>query len=250
MHSAGSATPVISLDHDRYDEACNAFSTLGFSEAQREECFVNIALVLQLGNLRFSPKGSGGEGGRRREEGEGCELANEKQLRVCAGLLQVDPSLLETCLCSRRVGGRGGAVEEMMLPRSAETAAAVRASMCMHIYSLVFGWVVEEINSLLAHPGEGARGIGLLDIFGFEDIGANSLAQLCINYTNEMLHHLFLNHVIKQEQEVRPPLLTLAAVLPSHLPIHPHHQSSPPPSCLPTLRLLPSFLPSSLLPNC
>ena len=72
------------------------------------------------------------------------------------------------------------------------------------MYEHLFTWIVQFINRKLG-PTNYRKGdstvIGVLDIYGFEIFDNNSFEQLCINYCNEKLQQLFIELVLKQEQE-------------------------------------------------
>jgi myosin heavy subunit len=72
------------------------------------------------------------------------------------------------------------------------------------IYSSLFTYIIKKVNfshcSTVRSDAKAASFVGILDIFGFEVLGVNSLEQLCINYTNECLQQLFYQHVFDREQ--------------------------------------------------
>ena len=62
------------------------------------------------------------------------------------------------------------------------------------LYVRLFDYVVHLINKLLSYSakvyGESVS-VGVLDIFGFENLGRNSFEQLCVNTANEQLNFYF-----------------------------------------------------------
>ncbi|KAH8067038.1 hypothetical protein JL720_12548 [Aureococcus anophagefferens] len=71
------------------------------------------------------------------------------------------------------------------------------------VYAAAFDDLVAKINGALAAGAgaDGASAIGLLDIFGFEVFGVNSLEQLLINYANEQLQSVFNDFIFELERE-------------------------------------------------
>ena len=82
------------------------------------------------------------------------------------------------------------------------------SSSIQAIYERLFTWIVSRVNACInVHDSSGYYNrykrtlIGVLDIYGFEIFDANSFEQFCINYCNEKLQQLFIELVLKQEQE-------------------------------------------------
>ena len=76
------------------------------------------------------------------------------------------------------------------------------------LYKRLFDFVVERINHHLTSTSSFAvhesppRQIGILDIYGFEQLRLNSFEQLCINLANERLQEFFREKVILAEQDL------------------------------------------------
>ena len=82
-------------------------------------------------------------------------------------------------------------------------------TLSQELYNKLFEFIVSKINLKLSdnlsnekfHTNK-YKVINLLDIFGFESLQHNSIEQLCINYTNEILQNEFNKYFFKKEQEL------------------------------------------------
>uniref|UniRef100_A0AAQ4PVT3 Myosin 1D n=1 Tax=Gasterosteus aculeatus aculeatus TaxID=481459 RepID=A0AAQ4PVT3_GASAC len=90
---------------------------------------------------------------------------------------------------------------------TAQEAGYGRDALAKAMYERLFCWIVGRINDVIEVKNYDARVhgkntvIGVLDIYGFEIFQNNSFEQFCINYCNEKLQQLFIQLVLKQEQE-------------------------------------------------
>ena len=77
-------------------------------------------------------------------------------------------------------------------------------TLSQELYSNLFNFVVNNINKKLKPTLnlDKYKKINLLDIFGFEILNTNSIEQLCINYTNEILQNQFNKYFFEKEQQL------------------------------------------------
>ena len=165
-----------------------AYIKLGFSEKQRTELYTLVSICLMIGNVQFEDP----------EIGEGCVITTPETLEHAAEMMQIAPEDLGQAITSKTMGG--GVIEVFIKPLEARQANGSRSSMIQYMYLLLFDWCVDVVNDYIAVESCDFA-IGILDIFGFENFLLNSFPQLCINFTNESLHNLFIEHVFKLEQE-------------------------------------------------
>ena len=169
-----------------------------------------LAAILHLGDIDFNVDGADGNGrarapsstaARKRAESGPAHIAggkSRKALGQAAAHLGVTTAVLEERLTSRTLSvGK----EDVVVPLPPEEAATERDAIAKATYQRLFLLIVLKLRTLLegdehsAADTDASRCIGLLDVFGFESLETNSLEQLCINFANERLHNLFVNHV-------------------------------------------------------
>ncbi|OPJ88596.1 hypothetical protein AV530_003107 [Patagioenas fasciata monilis] len=166
-----------------------ALEGISLSDDQLTSTWAVLAAVLQLGNICFTCS--------EKESYEHAAIASDTEIQIVANLLCVSADLLRSVITHRVTVT---SYDHIFTPLSVEGAINARDSIAKTLYHLLFEWLLLRINEWLA-PWESDCVVGIVDIHGFEDLGVNSLEQLCINFANEHLQHFFNQTVIAQEEE-------------------------------------------------
>ncbi|UYV60906.1 MYO1D [Cordylochernes scorpioides] len=179
-------------DKADFKTVCSAMKILSFPPEVVSSLWKILAGILHLGNVKFSSGGTDGI------------VVDPQSLEVVAKCLGVELAHLTGAL-SRRVIAAGGEILEK--GHSVSQALYGRDALAKAIYERIFTWIVQRVNQAIGYSSNGPQPrrkhmlYGVLDIYGFEIFETNSFEQLCINYCNEKLQQLFLELVLRQEQE-------------------------------------------------
>ncbi|KAM6189048.1 unconventional myosin-Ia [Sarcoramphus papa] len=180
------------------DDAANfhamqdAMRVIGFSPTEVTALLEVTAVVLKLGNVQLSSS-------YQASGMEACSIAEPQELQEICELIGLDPGVLERALCSRTVKARD---ETVVTTLSVPQGYYGRDALAKNIYSRLFDWLVNRINtSIQVKPGKQRKVMGVLDIYGFEIFQDNGFEQFIINYCNEKLQQIFILMTLKEEQE-------------------------------------------------
>ncbi|KAI4303015.1 hypothetical protein MLD38_038696 [Melastoma candidum] len=178
-------------DAHEYLATRRAMDIVGISAKDQEAIFRVVAAILHLGNIDFAK-------GKEIDSSVPKDDKAKFHLDTTAELLMCDPVALEDALCKRVM-----ITPEEVIKRSLDPQSAVisRDGLAKTIYSRLFDWLVDKINTSIGQDSTSKSLIGVLDIYGFESFKTNSFEQFCINFTNEKLQQHFNQHVFKMEQE-------------------------------------------------
>jgi myosin heavy subunit len=174
-----------------FDELKDSMVKAGLSAELMAQSFSVVATVLHLGNIEFTGDHSK------------CTIKDNSKssLEKVAELLGVKSDALEKWLCNEKRSAAGETFEKSF---GVDAATAHRDSFARALYARSFDRLVNGINETLRertsdHINNSA--IGLLDIFGFEDMPENMLEQMYINLTNERIQNLFNKIMFERELE-------------------------------------------------
>eukprot|EP00040_Diaphanoeca_grandis_P004981 m.30848 g.30848 ORF g.30848 m.30848 type:complete len:1038 (+) comp16353_c0_seq2:254-3367(+) len=189
---SGKTTEVKEInDKSDFGDVGKAMKDIGFSADTQQSLWSILAAVLHLGNVNFVAKGT-----------ESCKP--DASLSAIAKALKTPEADVIKALTSRTIATHGQAVTKDL---RLEEATVTRDAMAKALYDRAFSYVVKlindaiEVKSTTSSSTKNSTVIGVLDIYGFEIFELNSFEQLCINYCNEKLQQLFIELVLKREQE-------------------------------------------------
>ncbi|CAG8549614.1 9528_t:CDS:2 [Diversispora eburnea] len=170
-------------DSIQMEDLRGALKTLGFKSKVVNQIWQILSVILLLGNIEFTNPG--------KAKDEAANIKNRHVLDMAAQYLGVPAFKLEQTLTfkSKYIGK-----ELCTVVLNAELATEQRDALSRALYSILFTWIVEHINSKLDQSDEPPNFISLLDQPGPQNFSKNSFEQFCLNFVTEELE----NYVLKQ----------------------------------------------------
>ncbi|CCH61296.1 hypothetical protein TBLA_0E02420 [Henningerozyma blattae CBS 6284] len=177
-------------DAKEFKITTDALTLVGIDQETQNQLFKILASLLHIGNIEL-----------KKTKNDASLSSDEPNLKIACELLGIDPSNFAKWITKKQIITRS---EKIVSNLNYSQAIVSRDSVAKFIYSGLFDWLVDNINTVLCNPDvedKIATFIGVLDIYGFEHFDKNSFEQFCINYANEKLQQEFNQHVFKLEQE-------------------------------------------------
>ncbi|XP_068326692.1 myosin-15-like [Pyrus communis] len=176
---------------EEYTKTRTAMDIVGIGREDQEAIFRTLAAILHLGNIEFSP-------GKEHDSSVLKDQKSNFHMQMAANLFMCDVDLLLATLSTRTIQTREGIIVKAL---DCSGAISSRDALAKTVYSRLFDWLVDKINTSVGQDVTSQLQIGVLDIYGFECFKDNSFEQFCINFANEKLQQHFNEHVFKMEQE-------------------------------------------------
>ncbi|KAK9767698.1 hypothetical protein K7432_002301 [Basidiobolus ranarum] len=168
-------------DGDKFRELRAAMKSLGIKTSVQTNVFRLLTGILHLGNIIFEDH----------SEQECSNVKNTELLQLVAEIFGVGYTpLMESLIFKSKLVGK----DVCTVYLDAKTAGKQRDALARALYSLLFTWIVEAINTKVCNESP-TNFIGLLDPIGFQNMEHNRYEEFCINFTNEKIHNFILKHM-------------------------------------------------------
>ncbi|RKP37869.1 chitin synthase-domain-containing protein [Dimargaris cristalligena] len=174
-------------DAVQFVDLCASMKSLGLNKKYQKQIFQLLSAILHLGNIQFVDLPD------NHQAQEPCEIRNMDVLSLVAGLLGIDELALQGTLTFKTKMIKR---EVCTVFLDAQQARQQRDDLAKSLYSLLFSWIVEFLNTKLCkEDSQTSNFIGLLDLFGFQNLASNGFEQFLVNFANERLYYFTAHHI-------------------------------------------------------
>ena len=173
-------------DGREFKNVLKAFTRMGMSSENQEAVIKTLASILHLQDVEFDV-----------DANDKAKISDAAPLNKACQLLGIDPRLLRLCFLEK------SRTKILTTLANKNEAEGLRDAFCKSIYVGLFDSLVAIVNAAIKPRTTltGAKYIGVLDIFGFENFQFNSFEQLCINYANEALQNHYNKFIFLNDEE-------------------------------------------------
>lgn len=203
---------VTQLDNENFQKLLISFNQMGLSTKEIHSIYSILLAIIDLGNIEFEENNSVSN----------IAPLSKNNLEKISMLLKLDPmKLTDNLIYKTRIIEK----EYIKSPLSLIECQSVKDSLARGMYDQLFNWLLKRLNltiipkndlnespplrislqvlrESLSDPASDKLAIGLLDIFGFENLISNGFEQFCINFLSERLHQLYLEETFKSELKI------------------------------------------------
>ncbi|OUM61397.1 glycosyltransferase family 2 protein [Piromyces sp. E2] len=178
---------VNQTDEKNYENLAVALKSLGIGRRTQRQIFQLLAAILHIGNIHFIDA--------QNPQQDSCQIKNLDELEIVSEYLGIHPRNLETILTYKTMLIKRELCTVFLTAEHAEIQKNEFASL---LYSLLFRWIVEYINTKLCKTEEEtANFIGIMDFRGTTTNEDGDLYQLLANFANEKIYQFTNQQLFK-----------------------------------------------------